>query len=161
MKKEMSAEEARLKAEAYCSLSEHCKSEVLGKLQQWGAPEKTWEAILNHLEKERYVDESRYATFFVRDKYRFNSWGRVKITQALKLKRIPSACILKALEEIDDEEYLASLLDQLQRKDRSVKARNDYERNGKLIRFAMGRGYEMGDILSCLKKMGCGDGGFD
>lgn len=157
MKKEMSAEEARLKAEAYCSLSEHCKSEVLGKLQQWGAPEKAWEAILNHLEKERYVDESRYATFFVRDKYRFNQWGRIKIAQALRMKHIPSACIDEAMEEIDEQEYLNILTSLLKKKVRSIKASNDYERNGKLVRFAAGHGYEIGDILLCMKRMGYDD----
>ena len=157
MKKEMSAEEARLKAEAYCSLSEHCKSEVLGKLQQWGAPEKTWEAILNHLEKERYVDESRYATFFVRDKYRFNQWGRIKIAQALRMKHIPSACIDEAMEEIDEQEYLNILTSLLKKKVRTIKASNDYERNGKLVRFAAGHGYEIGDILLCMKRMGYDD----
>jgi regulatory protein len=130
-------------------------------LQEWGLPLEREEAVLQYLQTEKFIDEQRYSIAFVRDKYRFNSWGRAKIAQALKLKRIPSVCISKALEEIDDEEYMASLLDQLERKDRSVKARNDYERNGKLIRFAMGRGYEMGDILSCLKKMCCGDGDFD
>lgn len=157
MKKELSAEEARLKAEAYCSLSEHCKSEVLGKLQQWGAPEKTWEAILNHLEKERYVDESRYATFFVRDKYRFNQWGRIKIAQALRMKHIPSACIDEAMEEIDEQEYLNILTSLLKKKVRSIKASNDYERNGKLVRFAVGHGYEIGDILLCMKRIGYDD----
>lgn len=157
MKKELSAEDARLKAEAYCSLSEHCKSEVLGKLQQWGAPEKTWEAILNHLEKERYVDESRYATFFVRDKYRFNQWGRIKIAQALRMKHIPSACIDEAMEEIDEQEYLNILTSLLKKKVRSIKASNDYERNGKLVRFAAGHGYEIGDILLCMKRMGYDD----
>ena len=157
MKKEMSVEEARLKAEAYCSLSEHCKSEVLGKLQQWGAPEETWEAILNHLEKERYVDESRYATFFVRDKYRFNQWGRIKIAQAMRMKHIPSACIDEAMEEIDEQEYLNILTSLLKKKVRSIKASNDYERNGKLVRFAAGHGYEIGDILLCMKRMGYDD----
>lgn len=157
MKKELSAEEARLKAEAYCSLSEHCKSEVLGKLQQWGAPEETWEAILNHLEKERYVDESRYATFFVRDKYRFNQWGRIKIAQALRMKHIPSACIDEAMEEIDEQEYLNILTSLLKKKVRSIKVSNDYERNGKLVRFAAGHGYEIGDILLCMKRMGYDD----
>ena len=42
MKKEISAEQARIKAETYCSRAEHCKSEVLAKLSQWGAPEESW-----------------------------------------------------------------------------------------------------------------------
>ena len=157
MKKEISAEEARIKAEAYCSASEHCASEVMGKLQQWGAPEDAWEAIVRHLEKERYIDECRYACAFVRDKYRFNQWGRIKIAQALRMKQISSSCISEALEEIDEGEYLSVLFSLLKRKARTVKASGDYERNGKLIRFAASHGYEMGDILQCMKKMGCDD----
>ena len=158
MRKELSAEEARIKAEAYCSASEHCKSEVLGKLQLWGAPEEAWETILNHLEKERYVDEKRYASFFVRDKYRFNQWGRIKIGQALRMKQIPSVYIAEAMDGIDEREYLDILTSLLKKKVCTVKASNDYERNGKLIRFAAGHGYEMGDILWCMKRMGYDDG---
>lgn len=158
MKKELSVQEARVKAEMYCSASEHCKSEVLVKLQQWGVPEEAWEAILGHLEKERYIDESRYAAFFVRDKYRFNQWGRVKIGQALRMKHIPSDCIAKAMDEIDEQEYQLILASLLKKKVRTVKASSDYERRGKLIRFAAGHGYGMEDILSCVKRMGYDDG---
>lgn len=158
MKKGLSVEEARVKAEVYCSTSEHCKSEVIGKLHLWGAPEDAWEAILNHLEKERYIDENRYATFFVRDKYRFNQWGKVKIAQTLRMKQIPSACIAGAMDEIDEREYLDILTSMLKKKVRTIKASNDYERKGKLIRFAAGRGYGLEDILWCMKQMGYDDG---
>ena len=150
-------EEARFKAEAFCSASEHCRADILSKLYQWGAPEESWEEILSYLEKEKYIDESRYAVAFVRDKYRFNQWGRIKISQALRMKQIPSACISEALEEIEEKEYLSVLTALLKKKLRSVKASNDYERNGKLIRFALSHGYDMGEILRCMKQMGCED----
>ena len=88
MKKECSVDEARVKAEIYCAKAERCKCEVLHKLQLWGAPEEHEENILAHLVKEGYIDESRYAKAFVRDKYRFSQWGTMKISQALRLKRI-------------------------------------------------------------------------
>lgn len=157
MKKEYSESEARVKAEAYCSLAEHCRAEVMAKLSQWGMSPEITEKIVGYLEKERFVDELRYAKAFVRDKYRFNQWGRIKIVQALRFKQITSADITKALEEIDEEEYLAVLGSLLQKKQRTVKASNDYERKGKLIRFAASRGYEMEEILFCLKRVGYGD----
>ena len=150
-------EEARAKAEAYCSLAEHCRAEVVSKLIQWGTPEESVEEVIRHLEKEKFLDEARYAAAFVRDKYRFNQWGRVKINQALRVKRISLACIGRAMEEIDEEEYLGILTSLLTKKLKSVKASDDFERNGKLIRYAAGHGYEMEEILLCLKKMGCGD----
>lgn len=157
MKKKCTEGEARLKAESYCSASEHCTEDVLRKLEQWGAPETAYDVILEHLKKERYIDNQRYAIAFVRDKYRFNQWGRLKIAQALKMKYIPSDIIRKALEEVNEEEYLDILVSLLRRKLPSVKASTDYERNGKLFRFAAGHGYETAEILQCMKKIGCED----
>lgn len=157
MKKECSQTEAFVKAEAYCSMAERCKSEVIRKLWQWGVPINSETAILAHLEKENYVNESRYAAAFVRDKYRFAQWGRIKIIQALRVKQIPENCIEEGLKQIEEEEYLSILTGLLEKKKRTVKARNDYELNGKLIRFAAGHGYELNDILFCLKRLGCDD----
>jgi regulatory protein len=61
------------------------------------------------------------------------------------------------MEEIDEQEYLNILTSLLKKKVRSIKASNDYERNGKLVRFAAGHGYEIGDILLCMKRMGYDD----
>ena len=37
VKQEWSLDELKYKAEAYCSIAEHCDSEVTNKLLQWGA----------------------------------------------------------------------------------------------------------------------------
>ena len=100
--------------------------------------------------KERYIDEARYARFYIHDKSRFDKWGRNKIAQGLKLKKVPSAVYAGLLDELDEEEYLDGLRTLLAAKRKHVKARTDYERNGKLIRFALGRGYEMDAIRRCL-----------
>lgn len=158
MKKECTPDEARVKAEAYCAATEHCKDEVLRKLEQWGAPADAYESIIQHLEEGNFLDEQRYAIAFVRDKYRFNQWGKMKITQALKLKHVSSSCISKAMQDIDEEEYGAILVSLLRKKRQGIKANNEYERNGKLIRFAVGHGYEMDEILRCIQQMGFDDG---
>ena len=103
----------------------------------------------------------RYAKAFVRDKYRFNQWGKIKIAQSLRQKHLASADILVAMEEIDDEEYFSILEHLLERKLQGIKARNVFERNGKLIRFAASRGYEMDDVLRCMKRIGCDDDTFE
>ena len=82
MKKECSENEVRNKAEAYCSSVERCVSEVEAKLEQWGADNGIKERVIEHLIKEKYIDQQRYCAAFVRDKYRFNQWGRMKIVQA-------------------------------------------------------------------------------
>ena len=161
MKKECTVEEARLKAETYCAMSEHCTDDVCRKLEQWGAPLTAYDSILEHLKKEKYVDDRRYAIAFVRDKYRFNQWGRMKIAQSLRSKHNDSESINLAMEEIDEGEYQEILLSLLRKKLPAIKAKSDYERNGKLIRFAAGHGYCMDEILLCLKQIGCEDDYFD
>ena len=153
MKKECSENEVRNKAEAYCSSVERCVSEVEAKLEQWGADNGIKERVIEHLIKGKYIDQQRYCAAFVRDKYRFNQWGRLKIVQALRLKKIPANVISLGLEAIDESEYLSILSGLIEQKKRSVKANTDYERNGKLIRFAIGRGFEMEEILRCVKQV--------
>lgn len=148
--KELTEKEAFCKAAAYCSAAEHCRSEVASKLKAWGMADEQQESILQQLIQEQYIDESRYARFYANDKFRFNQWGRTKIAMSLKQKGITPDTYSEWLESIPEEEYLAALRDLLKAKQRSVKARNDYERNGKLIRFALGRGYEMSAIRRCL-----------
>ena len=106
--------------------------------------------ILERLVKERYIDEARYARFYINDKFRFNKWGRNKIIQGLRAKKIPASVYAVELEGIDEEDYLDILRSLLEAKRRDVKARNSYERDCKLIRFALGRGYEMEAIRRCL-----------
>lgn len=161
MKKELSENEARFKAEAYCSMAERCRAEVVEKLYQWGVPSEWMDGILNHLEQEGYINHLRYAKAFVRDKYRFNQWGRMKIAQSLRQKHLTSADIFVAMEEIDEEEYAFVLEHLLERKLPGIKAKNSFERNGKLVRYAVSRGYEMDEILCCLKRIGCDDGAFE
>lgn len=147
--KEITEKEAWNKISAFCASSEHCKSEVLQKFKNWNVGTEVSDRIIERLEKENYLDENRYCCSFVHDKYRFDKWGRKKIEQALYQKKISSKYINQAIEsEIDREEYLDILHILLENKKKTIKASSDYERNGKLIRFAIGRGFEMEDILT-------------
>lgn len=153
MRKEYTASEALLKAESFCSTAERCIHDVKAKLDLWGIPKQEQEEIIDKLCGERYIDEARYCRAFVRDKYRFNQWGRVKISQNLRMKQIASEVINESLVEIDDEQYLEILKAILKQKKRIVKAQKSYEEIGKLTRFALGKGYEMKAIQQCLKEI--------
>lgn len=153
MKKEYTANEAYLKAESYCSAAERCIYDVKAKLDLWGIPSHEQESIIHKLCKERYIDEARYCRAFVRDKYRFNQWGRIKISQALRMKQIANELITEGLLEIDNEQYLEILRAVLTQKRRTIKAKNSYEETGKLIRFALGKGYDSTTIQQCLKEL--------
>lgn len=147
---EITETEALSRVAAYCSTSEHCRAEIVEKLQRWGMAYDAMDRILDRMEQEKYIDEERFCRAFIRDKYRFAKWGKVKIGQALQLKKISSMTFRPLLNEIDEEEYLSILRDLLASKRKSVRAENDFELNGKLMRFALSRGFEMKDIRRCI-----------
>lgn len=151
---DMTESAALNKVAAYCSTAEHCRAEVADKLQRWGLPYDTIEHILRRLEDERYIDEERFCRAFVNDKFRFAKWGKVKIAQALQLKKVSYDVCRRCLDEIDDEEYQSVLAALLQSKRKSVHAENEFELNGKLIRFALSQGFEMEDIRRSIQLAG-------
>ena len=150
MNRELTEQQVFQKLSALCARAAHCQHDMMEKNRQWNVDEETQARVMGRLVKERYVDDQRYAEAFVRDKVRYNQWGRRKVEQALWLKHIDDDAARQALDAIDDDEYVDILKPLLKQKRRSVKARNDYELNIKLMKWALGRGFTMDIIRQCL-----------
>ena len=150
MKKDMTEQEAYLQLAALCAQAEHCQQEMRDKMRRWELDETVQNRIIDRLIKERYIDDERYARAFVKDKIRYNKWGRRKVQQALWQKHIDADIQQQVLDEIDEKEYLDILRPLLKQKRKSIKAESDYELNQKLIRFALGRGFGFDIIRQCL-----------
>jgi len=142
MKKEYTLEELLHKAASYCSISEHCISEVEDKLSAWGVSGEDKQKIIDRLISEDFINEKRFCTYFVKDKFRFNKWGKIKISFAMKQKGLSNEQINDALGTIDDGEYEELLASILKTKLAGLKYEFEYEKQGKLFRFAQGRGFE-------------------
>jgi regulatory protein len=153
MKKEYSLEELLHKAASYCSISEHCVSEVETKLDAWcvGCDDKS--TIIKRLIAEDFINEKRFCIYFVKDKFRFNKWGKIKISFALKGKGIDNALISEALNTIDEGEYEELLASILKTKLVGLKYEFEYEKQGKLFRFAQSRGFENNVIEKALRSI--------
>ena len=143
-------QEAYLTLAALCARSEHCQWEMLEKMRRWELDDAALARVMARLVKERYVDDERYARAFVKDKVRYNKWGRRKVEQALWQKRIDDDIRERVLDEVDKEEYLNVLRPLLKQKRKSIKAENDYELKQKLVRFALGRGFTYDVIRQCI-----------
>ena len=150
MKKDMTEQEAYLQLAALCAQAEHCQQEMRDKMRRWELDETVQNRIVTRLVKERYVDDERYARAFVKDKIRYNKWGRRKVQQALWQKHIDADVQQQVLDEIDEKEYLDILRPLLKQKRKNIKAESDYELNQKLVRFALGRGFGFDIIRQCL-----------
>lgn len=147
---EMTFQQAYEKLAALCARGEHCQYEMHEKLRQWGFDETQRSQIIARLVSERYVDDERYTKAFVNDKIRYNHWGRRKVEQALWAKHIDDALVREVLDDIDDAAYVDILRPMLRQKRKSTTAKNDYELNMKLMKWAIGRGFTMDIIRQCI-----------
>lgn len=150
MKKDITEQEAYLQLAALCAQAEHCQQEMRDKMRRWELDETVQNRIIDRLIKERYVDDERYARAFVKDKIRYNKWGRRKVQQGLWQKRIDADIQQRVLDEIDEKEYLDILRPLLKQKRKNIRAASDYELNQKLARFALSRGFTFDLIRQCL-----------
>jgi len=143
IKKSVDKEFVLGKMQAICSKSEKCSFDIEQKIKNYPLEEKDCDWILKKLKEDKFIDDNRFAGFFVKDKFRFNKWGRIKIRHAMHVKRIDDEIINRALkEQLNEGEYLEVLKELLISKNRSLKDKNTFARKGKLVRFATQRGFE-------------------
>jgi regulatory protein len=127
----------------YCKYQERCHSEVRNKLYELGFGKTDVEYQISELISAGVLNEERFARAFARGKWRMLKWGRVKITQQLKAKKVSDYCIKKGLSEIDGEEYEAILLKIAEKKAEELKKeRNIRAKMAKMQRFLLQKGYE-------------------
>ncbi len=141
-KKQISAVNALNRAAALCSRSEQASADIVKKLRDWGLAESDVAAVMERLVKEKFVDDGRYAVAFVRDKFRFNGWGRRKIAYALRQKGVAQDLVDEAMSEIADDDYSATLQHLLEGKARSLAGKEPRLAKASLLRFAASRGFE-------------------
>ena len=141
------------KAAAYCAAAEHCRSEVQTKLLQWGASAGQADDILDQLEDQGFISESRYCAAFVNDKIRFQGWGKEKIRMALKQKRLPVSLIEEAINAFPQDEYEERLQAIIACKAATLSDTDSYLRKAKLARFLASRGFSYSDAADAISSV--------
>lgn len=141
-KRQPTAEEMMQRMAGLCAASEQCTFDIEKKLRRAELSEEEVRYILRRLHEERFIDDGRYAGAFARDKVRFSSWGRLKIRQALRAKRISDREISEALASIDDGDYAEAAERAGEAKARSLDL-SEYNDRVKLMRHLLSRGFEI------------------
>ena len=150
----MTEKQAVLRIASYCSKAERCEYDVRRKLVAWEIEKEIADRIVSYLKKENFLSEDRFCQSFIKDKLRFNKWGKNKIIFELRKKHVSESLINTSFEILSiDDEFEEPLIKLLQTKIKSVKAANDYEKRMKLIRFAVGRGFSIELAQKCLNKL--------
>jgi regulatory protein len=142
------------KAMDQCSRREFCCDDIRKKLLQWGVENDDQEKIIEILIRENFINEPRFAEAFVRDKFKYNKWGKVKIAAHLRVKKIPSEILSTALDSIDNEKYTKLLRELIDRHRKSVKSKNLYDLKAKLLRYGLSKGFESSLLYDILNELG-------
>lgn len=144
--------EALDKLRKYCAWQERCRSEAWTKLLQLGSPRGDVQRLLGVLENEGFLDDGRFARAYARGKFSQNGWGRIKIREALRGKRVSEDQIEDALELIENTDYQERLVGII-RKRLGGKPIEDWESEQKLRAYLEGKGYEWAEIDKAIKNL--------
>lgn len=148
-------EDALAALQHFCAYQDRCHSEVRQKLREIRFQGDLAEEVICALIAEKYLDEERFARSFARGKFKIKRWGRMKITRELKQKDVSAYCIRKALTEIEEEEYVATLEAELERRNRiEKKGLHPYLKRRKLADYMFQRGYESGMTWEAINRLG-------
>jgi len=138
----LSKDDALSLMQKFCSIQDRCQSEIRTRLIEHSVYGDDLEEILADLISDDFINEERFAKAYVRGKFRIKKWGKMKIIKELKFRRISTYSINKGLKEIDYDNYLSTLDALLEKKSRTLKPKDKWERRKKLTSFATQKGYE-------------------
>lgn len=142
---------ALAKAEHFCAYQERSQQEVRDKLYSLGLHHQDVEELITELIQGNFLNEERFACTYALGKFRMKLWGKLKITEGLKFKRVPPGLISKALSLIDQDEYLSALKTVLTKKAPSIKEADPFRKKQKLAQYAIQKGYESDLVFDALK----------
>lgn len=152
-KKPISEENALKRMMRICARKEYCTYDIKQKLYRLRLDPNKIDKIISELTKKKFINDERYTRSFINDKIQFSKWGEVKIRHSLRQKQIPESTINFIIEELEPSSLNEHLQSIVTKKYESVKGNTVYEKRTKVIRFALGRGFAMDDIIKCLDKI--------
>lgn len=153
-KKVKTAEQALQSLMRECARSERSSGDALRLMKRWGVSDEDAAKVLTRLRAERFIDDSRYAEAFVRDKLNLSGWGAYKIKTALRVKGVSKEIIDDVVAPMLEATNMTERLeDMMVRRMKTLKYNSPYEAKTKLIRFAASRGYGIEAAIECASKI--------
>ncbi|MBX2876256.1 MAG: RecX family transcriptional regulator, partial [Saprospiraceae bacterium] len=141
-KKYISATDALKKLQRYCAYQDRCHAEVRSKLLDLGVYGDTLEEIMAELITDNFLNEERFARSYARGKFNIKKWGRIRIKQELKKRKITDYCIRKGMEEIEEEDYEKTLHQLIEKKASQMEDAFSFQNKAKIATYLIRRGFE-------------------
>lgn len=153
MKEVYSIKEAIHKIEHYCAYQERCHEEVAFKLRSMKLDTQETDEIIAHLIESNFLNESRFACSFARGKHRIKHWGKIRIVNELKFRKITTYNINLALKEITSEEYSATFHNLAERHWEALRESDTLKKRKKFCDYLLRRGFESNLVYEKVKEL--------
>ena len=138
----MSSERAFEKAKRYCSFQERCILDLENRFRAWNVKKEDWDALIDKLIQQNFLNEKRYIEAFVRGKFLIKKWGKIKIKAELNQKRIYGKEIDEAIEnEIEEAAYFKTIKQLITKKKSLLNEKDKLKEKEKLYRYLLSKGF--------------------
>ena len=148
-----SVKEILQKLEHYCSYQERCHLEIKEKLRSFDLNADEKDEIIVKLIDTNYLNEERFASIFTISKFHQKKWGKIRITNELKAKKISNYLITKSIKEIDLEEYSETFFILSEKFWETTTEKNAVKKRKKFCDFLLRKGWESEIIYSRVKEL--------
>jgi regulatory protein len=151
-KKRLTPHAALLSLQRFCAYQDRCHEEVRSRLKELGVWGNDLELIIVELIEDNFLDEERFAKSYTRGKFRIKNWGKIRIVQELKKRKISDYCIKQGLLEISDDDYLLTIA-KLQEKYATMHPElNAFELQNKTVQYILSKGFDLENVLKVILK---------
>ena len=148
-----SVEDILQKMEYYCSYQERCHIEVSEKLRSFVLNQDEKDRIIVHLIESNFLNEERFASIFSISKFHQKKWGKIRIKNELKARKISDYLVTKALKEIPSEEYEMTFETLAEKHWETITEKTDLKKRKKFCDYLLRKGWESERIYEKVKEL--------
>ena len=153
MKDFFTIKQAIQKLEHYCAYQDRCHEEVIQKLRSMKMDQDEIDQIIVQLIADNFLNEERFACSYARGKHRIKHWGKIRIVNELKFRKISQYNINLALKEITTEEYEATFHNLAEQNWESIRESNPLKKRKKLCDYVLRKGFESNLVYEKVKEL--------
>ena len=153
MKDFFTIKQATQKLEHYCAYQDRCHEEVIQKLRSMKMDLDEIDQIIVQLIADNFLNEERFACSYARGKHRIKHWGKIRIVNELKFRKISQYNINLALKEITTEEYEATFHNLAEQNWESIRESNPLKKRKKFCDYVLRKGFESNLVYEKVKEL--------
>ncbi len=141
------------KLEYYCSYQERCHVEVAEKLHGFTISEHEKNQVIVHLIEHNFLNEERFAGIFAISKFHQKKWGKIRIKNELKARKISDYLVTKALKELPADEYETTFHQLSEKHWETITEKNALKKRKKFCDYLLRKGWESDWVYGKVKEL--------